>query len=1371
MGAWPMEGEPPGLGVLLVAPGAHGDEPVILGCSSGAARLLGTQPSHAVGQSVDRVFTESVVAAAVTRAVARGSRIEMEAAVSRFDANTPGVNPTINVLVAIGGLSAETSLSSILVLVEAEDGPQEGGEHATSREGAPARAVFQQAKDLLQAGADPALSKVLDKAWLSALPHHYRTLAASGGVSVSSVGFCLCSPVPDYPILYASTGFSALYGYSLSEVVGKNARMLQRRDERGPGINKAAAILPTCRSFCCVVQNRTKAGALVRSLLTIEPVLRRGVPAVFVGWQLNLDALAPGTDKCLPPDLLAGGCVIEAAVGRPVNVPMLGKPPLPPGQPPPLPPISATQDPDARANESKTMGEQKMSIVTPTPILEVGRKESAGTREECDDVESHVNPSESATLPGYVGIRHHDSGRPSLRGLQRQVLRTMELTDLEVQQYERMFKTFDKDGSGTIDTDELRDVMNCLGVLVSDEQLVELQMTVDTNRSGEIEFDEFLVLMKQYKESCRFRVLNKSEHTAQHIKDATRSKKILPDARWKWCWDLVVMLVTLYFTVSVLYQAARTQEMTTLRFVLECLLTFLLVADVVMELNTTRAHTRGGTHLVETHPELALLYMSTFQFWADSIGAIPLDIIAWSSGLDTVERYVRYLRLLRLFRLQTLFRILPRGTMPPLFVKFHFHYVPLIRAGFWWTVMVHFLACVRMILAHDVLINVPGQTPRREEESYTTAVYWVLYTITSVGYGDIMVETDLEKVFACFLFILGMVVNGVMVGKLTVIIQKGDVNSERMERMRETLAVIEHFDVPDVLQEEILAFQYHLLANSLSTSYSEVIVGLPQTLKDNLGLYMRIKFISSVGLFADAQEECKVALAQSLQNLLTAPEELVFVAGDPGEEMYFMAHGFADMISQSGRYLGTIKKGVNFGEEALMMDAPRLYSVKALTYCELFVLANGDFLDILKRFPTFKVAVTAEMSRRNKEWRAERQLEQVQLERTSSTLQDDRRMTMMGSMRKPELGGSESSGAASLHAAIQDHPAHLLLAAANDRMYTSPTSGAYTPPAELLPLSPTQHMHESRSQQQLSVQALSPLAPGAPGAGIAVQPLLRDASGPLLRDVANVSDCASDGSSTASEGPLGTTVPLDPPPVRPGSYTTPSKKRRRKVRLKIHRLRTPFSMRCAIQAAVDMGERAMARRQARFMASTQHTLRAFLVRVEEKIDRAVGEGSGLSNRRSSRASMSMYSDRGLVSPQPAPPSFIPGRRVSQVGEGRLGAFEASTPNRGMVRTMPSAMSYRDIRTRDDGDSTGSPHSTRVSHFGGISDRRTSTRVMMHIGDGMRRGRPPASMRQTRINASAAKDDRDDAGSVRSPAIDAIDRDPAALLDKALGLAD
>ena len=66
---------------------------------------------------------------------------------------------------------------------------------------------------------------------------------------------------------------------------------------------------------------------------------------------------------------------------------------------------------------------------------------------------------------------------------------------LQEEKLKQAFSLFDKDGGGTISTDELRDVLG-VGGNISEEVWMKIIMEVDENGDGEISFEEFKTMMQ-----------------------------------------------------------------------------------------------------------------------------------------------------------------------------------------------------------------------------------------------------------------------------------------------------------------------------------------------------------------------------------------------------------------------------------------------------------------------------------------------------------------------------------------------------------------------------------------------------------------------------------------------------------------------------------------------------------------------------------------------------------------------------------------------------------------------------------------------------------------------------------------------------------
>eukprot|EP00540_Astrosyne_radiata_P012102 CAMPEP_0116841188 /NCGR_PEP_ID=MMETSP0418-20121206/10785_1 /TAXON_ID=1158023 /ORGANISM="Astrosyne radiata, Strain 13vi08-1A" /LENGTH=221 /DNA_ID=CAMNT_0004471585 /DNA_START=69 /DNA_END=732 /DNA_ORIENTATION=+ len=71
-----------------------------------------------------------------------------------------------------------------------------------------------------------------------------------------------------------------------------------------------------------------------------------------------------------------------------------------------------------------------------------------------------------------------------------------DLSDEDIADLKEAFSMFDINGDGTIELHELQQVMKKLGQRPSEAELIEMINSVDGNGDNEIDFEEFLILMK-----------------------------------------------------------------------------------------------------------------------------------------------------------------------------------------------------------------------------------------------------------------------------------------------------------------------------------------------------------------------------------------------------------------------------------------------------------------------------------------------------------------------------------------------------------------------------------------------------------------------------------------------------------------------------------------------------------------------------------------------------------------------------------------------------------------------------------------------------------------------------------------------------------
>ncbi|CAA6670213.1 unnamed protein product [Spirodela intermedia] len=111
---------------------------------------------------------------------------------------------------------------------------------------------------------------------------------------------------PDCPILYASSGFFTMTGYSSKEVIGRNCRFLQGSDTDKLEVAKIRDAVKTGKSYCGRLLNYKKDGTPFWNLLTVTPIRDDGGKVIkFIGMQVEVSKYTEGlSDKRLRPNTL-----------------------------------------------------------------------------------------------------------------------------------------------------------------------------------------------------------------------------------------------------------------------------------------------------------------------------------------------------------------------------------------------------------------------------------------------------------------------------------------------------------------------------------------------------------------------------------------------------------------------------------------------------------------------------------------------------------------------------------------------------------------------------------------------------------------------------------------------------------------------------------------------------------------------------------------------------------------------------------------------------------------------------------------------------------------------------------------------------------
>jgi len=109
------------------------------------------------------------------------------------------------------------------------------------------------------------------------------------------------------------------------------------------------------------------------------------------------------------------------------------------------------------------------------------------------------------------------------------------------------------------------------------------------------------------------------------------------------------------------------------------------------------------------------------------------------------------------------------------------------------------------------------------------------------------------------------------------------------------------------------------------------------------------------GLFLNATDRREIA-----------PGELLFAAGDTGDQMFGVVSGQIE-LRRGDEVLARVGPGETFGEMAIIDDAPRLLTAVAVEPTEIAVITRRTFLFLVHETPMFAIQVMQSLASRIRE--------------------------------------------------------------------------------------------------------------------------------------------------------------------------------------------------------------------------------------------------------------------------------------------------------------------------------------------------------------------------------------------------------------------
>ena len=254
---------------------------------------------------------------------------------------------------------------------------------------------------------------------------------------------------------------------------------------------------------------------------------------------------------------------------------------------------------------------------------------------------------------------------------------------------------------------------------------------------------------------------------------------------------------------------------------------------------------------------------------------------------------------------------------------------------------------------------------------YTASLFWAMTTMTSVGYGDIVPLSNVERGFACVVELLGAISTALVFGNVALLVQGFEgVRARYRERVAQLNEFIEQHELPAPLAARIRGATDYLWAAHAGLDASSVLQELPAGLRAEMMSHVQAGVVQGASLFRHCDPALVSAIVLRLRPCVVLKGDSVYSAGEPDKELFFIGKGTVQLTLPQGGAGAVVllQPGDFFGEAEAFLDAPRRSaSALALTSCDLFSISRPELDEALIEFPECLELVHAAAAQRRRE--------------------------------------------------------------------------------------------------------------------------------------------------------------------------------------------------------------------------------------------------------------------------------------------------------------------------------------------------------------------------------------------------------------------
>lgn len=440
-------------------------------------------------------------------------------------------------------------------------------------------------------------------------------------------------------------------------------------------------------------------------------------------------------------------------------------------------------------------------------------------------------------------------------------------------------------------------------------------------------------------------------------------------------WDIITIPALLWVMVITPVQVGMLKTTFDLLFAFSLTVDFIFICDFILQFFLAYPLPGRRTRVLERRHWKIVVHYLKGMFFIELLTVIPFDLIHMSIPADSPVRRFKAIKIIRTLRLLKLVRIVKASRVwQRLEIVFAMPYQQLALVKFFailllichwqsaiWALTLELSEDDDMKWIESVESSEAHLEPRTRDAPdrlYIASFYFCIYTMTSVGYGDISAQNAMERSVNILIVIVSGLCWAYILGEVCGIVADMNAEAQSFRRRMDNLNyMMRERAVPMRMRKRLRSFFLASRKHSSMMSQRDLLRNMSPTLQGEISLVLSSEWLSKVSFIrafiteadlimrqggnAEHYRTCIADIARFMDTMAFAQGEL-FVTGDTLYVLYRGLIGKLNKIYSTGDVLG---------EDFLLSDVNLVHTDRccALTYAEAMFIERKQFYSVVEQ--------------------------------------------------------------------------------------------------------------------------------------------------------------------------------------------------------------------------------------------------------------------------------------------------------------------------------------------------------------------------------------------------------------------------------------